>query len=220
VLSIDVDEVFREVMAGVIAPLEGTIASLEDRLAASERRVIASESRITTLEGERPGRKPVPLVALRQRGVCAVDPDRDSATCAAASIYRYQQGCHGDACRALQAAAYRRRHSERTAVDSAAPLASRNDEKRKEARTRAQEIRVAWWAGEATALELAEMYAIGEAYVSDLLRRRAMNDLPAVEHEGKIIRGAPIRDYERVVSRPRTDLMGVAAGREPAERKQ
>lgn len=65
--------------------------------------------RVEALEANRPGRKAKPLVALRQDGVCAVSPDIDSATCEDSSIFRYQQGCHGDACKAKQHAAYQRR---------------------------------------------------------------------------------------------------------------
>jgi hypothetical protein len=61
------------------------------------------------LEAERPGRKPLPLIAIRQRGVCAVEPDSDSSVCPYASIYRYQSGCHGNLCRQKQHEAYERR---------------------------------------------------------------------------------------------------------------
>lgn len=74
-----------------------------------EQRLLAVEQRINLLESERPGRKPKPLLVIRQRGVCAIDPNRDSATCPEASIYRYQSGCHGDACRLKQHEAYERR---------------------------------------------------------------------------------------------------------------
>jgi hypothetical protein len=187
VASVDLNEVIRDAIAAVIAPLDGEIAALEGRLAVAERRATAQEIRIATLESDRPGRKPIPLVATRQRGVCAVDPDRDSGACADASIYRYQRGCHGEACRGLPAAAYQRRRANKG-----------------NARQHAQEIRTAWWAGEAIAVELAEMYGVGDAYVQELLRRRTMKDLPLVEHEGTIMPGAPIRDYERIVGRPRS----------------
>jgi len=49
------------------------------------------------------------MLAIRQRDVCALDPSRDSATCPDASIYRYQSGCHGKACRLKQHNAYERR---------------------------------------------------------------------------------------------------------------
>ena len=74
-----------------------------------EQRLNALEQRMSVVESERPGRKPRPLLAVRQRGVCALDPDRDSSTCPDASIYRYQSGCHGDACRLKQHNAYERR---------------------------------------------------------------------------------------------------------------
>lgn len=64
---------------------------------------------MVVVESERPGRKPKPMLALRQRDVCAIDPSRDSTTCPDASIYRYQTGCHGAACRLKQHNAYERR---------------------------------------------------------------------------------------------------------------
>ena len=75
--------------------------------------VTALEQRVEALEAERPGRKAKPLVALRQDGVCAVSPDIDSSTCPDASIFRYQQGCHGNKCKAKQHAAYERRKANR-----------------------------------------------------------------------------------------------------------
>jgi hypothetical protein len=49
------------------------------------------------------------MLAIRQRDVCSLDPSRDSTTCPDASIYRYQSGCHGAACRMKQHNAYERR---------------------------------------------------------------------------------------------------------------
>jgi hypothetical protein len=49
------------------------------------------------------------MLAIRQRDVCALDPSRDSTTCPDSSIYRYQSGCHGAACRLKQHNAYERR---------------------------------------------------------------------------------------------------------------
>ena len=66
-------------------------------------------TRVETLESERPGRKPKPLLAIKQRDVCAIDPDSDSTKCPFASIYRYQSGCHGAMCRQKQHEAYERR---------------------------------------------------------------------------------------------------------------
>ena len=75
----------------------------------SARRSPPSPNASTRLESERPGRKAKPLIALRQDGVCAVSPDINSAGCPDASIFRYQQGCHGTACKLKQHAAYERR---------------------------------------------------------------------------------------------------------------
>jgi hypothetical protein len=66
-------------------------------------------TRIATLESERPGRKPKPLLAIKEADVCAIDPDSDSTTCPYSSIYRYQSGCWGTRCRQKQHEAYERR---------------------------------------------------------------------------------------------------------------
>jgi hypothetical protein len=62
-----------------------------------ETRVAALEARVESLEGERPGRRRQPIVVSAE-GVCGLDPQRDSATCPDASIYRRQKGCKGTAC--------------------------------------------------------------------------------------------------------------------------
>lgn len=82
-----------------------------------EQRLTAIERVLELLSSERPGRKPKPLLVVKQRGVCAIDPNRDSDTCPDASIYRYQSGCHGDACRLKQHEAYKRRKTNGTAVE-------------------------------------------------------------------------------------------------------
>jgi hypothetical protein len=81
----------------------------EDELQSLKYEMAAALKRIEALEANRPGRKAKPLVALRQDGVCAVSPDIDSSQCDDSSIFRYQQGCHGNACKAKQHAAYERR---------------------------------------------------------------------------------------------------------------
>ncbi len=60
-------------------------------------RLTALEERVESLEGERPGRKKLPIV-VSQEGVCGVDPGIDSASCPFASLYRRQKGCKGTAC--------------------------------------------------------------------------------------------------------------------------
>ena len=60
-------------------------------------RVEALEERVAALEGERPGRKVMPILVTEQH-VCGVDPDSDSRTCPHASLYRRRKGCLGDAC--------------------------------------------------------------------------------------------------------------------------
>lgn len=71
--------------------------SLTDPSVSIEDRITALEKRVEFLEKERPGRRMKPNV-VSQAGVCGIDPGQDSATCANASIYRYQQGCRGTAC--------------------------------------------------------------------------------------------------------------------------
>ena len=78
------------------------------------QKVAALEQRVDTLEASRPGRKAKPMVALREKGVCAIDPNRDSETCPDASIFRYQLGCHGTACRGKQHESYERRKARKT----------------------------------------------------------------------------------------------------------
>lgn len=70
----------------------------------AEARLLRIEARLDALEGHRPGRKALPIVVSKE-GVCGVDPDRDSATCPNASMWRRQKGCLGTAC-AAQATAY------------------------------------------------------------------------------------------------------------------
>lgn len=60
-------------------------------------RVAALEERVLKLEGERSGRKALPIVTSEE-GVCGIDPDCDSSKCELSSIYRHQQGCRGTAC--------------------------------------------------------------------------------------------------------------------------
>jgi hypothetical protein len=94
--------------------------------------------RVDALEANRPGRKAKPLVALRQDGVCAVSPDIDSTECPDASIFRYQQGCHGTRCKAKQHAAYERRKSAKDAA--ATPV---NTPKRKTVEKKAAPVKKA-----------------------------------------------------------------------------
>lgn len=105
-------------------------------------RISALEKRITVLESERPGRKPQPLLAIRQRGICGLDPSRDSATCPEASIYRYQNGCHGDACRAKQHNAYERRKTRKEAEAKRVTRAQKRAAKKKQQLTAQMESQV------------------------------------------------------------------------------
>ena len=64
------------------------------------------------------------MLAIRQRDVCALDPTRDSHTCPDSSIYRYQSGCHGAACRLRQHEAYERRKNNKATKAVAKPVKS------------------------------------------------------------------------------------------------
>lgn len=90
-----------------------TVAQTKDPIKKLQQDVGELRTRVETLESERPGRKPKPLLAIKQRDVCAIDPDSDSTKCPFASIYRYQSGCHGAKCRQKQHEAYERRKTAR-----------------------------------------------------------------------------------------------------------
>jgi hypothetical protein len=70
-----------------------------------EARVAALEERVASLEGERPGRKALPI-RVSELGVCGVDPESDSITCPHASLYRRRKGCLGVSCTAKAAEYY------------------------------------------------------------------------------------------------------------------
>lgn len=53
-----------------------------------------------------PGRKAKPIIC-KEQGVCGIDPERDSASCPDASIYRRQLGCLGTACVGLSTSYFR-----------------------------------------------------------------------------------------------------------------
>lgn len=89
------------------------MAQTKDPIKKLQQDVGELRTRVETLESERPGRKPKPLLAIKQRDVCAIDPDSDSTKCPFASIYRYQSGCHGAMCRKKQHEAYERRKASR-----------------------------------------------------------------------------------------------------------
>jgi hypothetical protein len=91
-----------------------TVAQTKDPIKKLQQDMGALRTRVETLESERPGRKPKPLLAIKQRDVCAIDPDSDSSVCPWSSIYRYQSGCWGTLCRAKQHEAYERRKTARS----------------------------------------------------------------------------------------------------------
>lgn len=106
------------------------------------KKVASLEQRVETLESSRPGRKAKPMVALREKGVCAIDPDRDSATCEDASIFRYQLGCHGTACRGKQHESYERRKARKTATAKKQPAKRTTNAKKAPTKTAAKKAPV------------------------------------------------------------------------------
>ena len=86
------------------------------------REVAALRQEVDALKASRPGRKAKPMVALREHDVCAIDPERDSHTCPDASIFRYQMGCHGQACRQKQHESYVRRKARKVAATKKAAV--------------------------------------------------------------------------------------------------
>ena len=72
----------------------------------------ALAERVTALENARPGRKRR-LLLVSEKGVCGLDPSRDSSGCPDASLYRRNQGCKGNACMIVSANHYKRRNLDR-----------------------------------------------------------------------------------------------------------
>jgi hypothetical protein len=62
-----------------------------------DERVSVLEDKVDFLLKGRPGRRYLP-VTVSEKGVCGVDPTRDSATCEDASLWRKSKGCRGTAC--------------------------------------------------------------------------------------------------------------------------
>lgn len=86
-----------------------------------ETRLTAVEEKVGFLMKERPGRKYLPVVA-KEKGVCGVDPSRDSKTCQDASLWRRNNGCLGDACVAESTKYYKNyREKNKAPVVVAAP---------------------------------------------------------------------------------------------------
>jgi hypothetical protein len=94
-------------------PRKAATATADD-VAALRKENERLRERITLLEKKRPGRKAKPMKALREYNICAIEPSRDSETCPDASIFRYQVGCHGAACRNKQRESYQRRKARTT----------------------------------------------------------------------------------------------------------
>jgi hypothetical protein len=84
-------------VAEALDALNRDVTSLQLTQVQQEYDLTGLLQRVESLEKERPGRRMRPLLAS-DPGVCGLDPENSSDTCEGASIYRYQQGCRGDAC--------------------------------------------------------------------------------------------------------------------------
>ena len=89
------------------------LRELTDHIERLRTEADAINIRLTALEAKR-GRKAKPLT-VREAGVCGLDPERNSAICPSASIYRYQQGCLGTACVEKNRAYYADRRAKKRA---------------------------------------------------------------------------------------------------------
>lgn len=71
-----------------------------------EQRLTALEEQVSFLMKNRPGRRLRPIV-VSEPHQCGLDPSRDSASCADASLWRKSNGCKGDACLSVSAQYYK-----------------------------------------------------------------------------------------------------------------
>lgn len=71
-----------------------------------EQRLTALEEQVAFLMKNRPGRKLRPII-ISEPHQCGLDPSRDSASCADASLWRKSNGCKGDACQFVSAQYYK-----------------------------------------------------------------------------------------------------------------
>lgn len=81
------------------------------------QRVTALEEQVSLLLKGRPGRQLRPIVCSEQH-VCGLSPDRDSATCEDASLWRRSKGCKGDGCVAISSQYYKDYRSNRRKDES------------------------------------------------------------------------------------------------------
>ena len=63
-----------------------------------ESRLTNLELRVTELEKRKKGGRKAKPIHVSMKGVCGIDPDRDSSICPDANVGRRQQGCQGTAC--------------------------------------------------------------------------------------------------------------------------
>lgn len=73
-------------------------------------RVAALEARLDRLETKRKGGRPASPIVVKAKGVCGIDPERDSSACEDASLYRRRQGCQGTACMRVSSEYYKERN--------------------------------------------------------------------------------------------------------------
>lgn len=71
-----------------------------------EQRLTALEEQVAFLMKSRPGRRLKPII-VSEPHQCGLDPSRDSASCADASLWRKSNGCRGDACQAVYSLYYK-----------------------------------------------------------------------------------------------------------------
>jgi hypothetical protein len=83
--------------------------SLEEQVEYLMLQVGLLTARLNQMENKRKGGRPSKKLLVKAEGVCGLDPERDSASCPDASLYRRRQGCGGEACRRISADYYKDR---------------------------------------------------------------------------------------------------------------
>jgi len=79
---------------------------LDSLVSELEGRISVVEEQVDHLLKGRPGRRLQPIIRS-EHGVCGIDPERDSASCPDASLWRRAKGCQGDACVVIASEYYR-----------------------------------------------------------------------------------------------------------------
>lgn len=71
------------------------------------------EARLKALEAVKARGRQARKILVSEEGICGLDPERYSATCPDANLYRHRQGCRGTACKNKATAYYKSRRVER-----------------------------------------------------------------------------------------------------------